>query len=131
MGCIEIDCESWPILVFPRSRFSRSARLTDESLFLLFTISLFLDITIKNYLVEPVAVNLSNFSLVDKSGKTHTMDKKMMKDVFTDRCLRNIKLDVNKSYADGLLIFSVGQNSKIDYLAYNIDGQKVTKKYFP
>jgi tetratricopeptide (TPR) repeat protein len=92
---------------------------------------LFLDITIKNYLVEPVAVNLSNFSLVDKSGKNYSMDKKMMKEVFTDRCLKNIKLDSKKSYADGLLIFSVGQNSDIDYLAYNIDGQKMTKKYFP
>jgi len=92
---------------------------------------LFLDITIKNYLIDPVNININNFALVDKAGRSYTMDKKMMREIFSDRSLKNVELNREKSYIDGLLIFSITPNTKVDYLAYNVDNQKVTKKYFP
>jgi hypothetical protein len=92
---------------------------------------MFLDITVKNYLTDPIALNVNNFSLVDKTGHSYSMDIKMMKEVFTDRSLKNAQLGEDKSYVDGLLIFKVPQKSSIDYLAYQVDNSKVSKKYFP
>ena len=92
---------------------------------------LFLDITVKNYLVTPLSLEVSKFQLVDKAGNSYKMDKSLMTNTFAERSIKNTQLDENKAYVDGLLIFNVPPNTKVDYLAYQIDDKKVTKKYFP
>lgn len=92
---------------------------------------LFLDVTVKNYLVTPLSLEISKFQLVDKKGNSYKMDKNLMKNTFVERSIKNTQLDENKTYVDGLLIFNVPANTRVDYLAYQIDDNKVSRKYFP
>ncbi len=92
---------------------------------------LILDLRIQNFLTTPLAVNISNFVLVDADGKSYSPDNETMSGKLKGKSIKNGTLDPKKTYMDGLVVFPVSKNTKLDYLTYRSDHGKVTKKYFP
>ncbi|TFH01664.1 MAG: DUF4352 domain-containing protein [Calditrichales bacterium] len=88
-----------------------------------------LDLRVKNYATKPVAVDIKNFEIVDVDGKSYPLNQAMMDSKFAKNEMKNQTIDELK-FADGILVFSVPKNIKIEYLGYNRD-HEVVKKYFP
>ncbi|MFC2088304.1 hypothetical protein ACFLSX_01785, partial [Calditrichota bacterium] len=89
-------------------------------------------LAIENYLDSSIQINPHNLRLVDQQGNTHEVDKKGMEfyEYLGKKCLKKTQLDHTKSYIDGIVIFSIPTNIRIDYLCYMINDEEITRKYF-
>lgn len=92
---------------------------------------LILDIRVKNYLTDPIEVNIENFKIFDLEGNTYPIDKAWMEKNLGKSSLKNTKLDQKKTFVDGIIVLSVPKNIKPDYLSYKVSDSKESKKYFP
>ena len=92
---------------------------------------LIIDLRIQNFLTNPLQVVVDNFELVGANGKIYAPDKDAMAGKLKNKSIRNTTLDQKKTYLDGLLVFPVSKNVKLDYLTYKAEQTRVTKKYFP
>jgi major membrane immunogen (membrane-anchored lipoprotein) len=92
---------------------------------------LIIDLRIQNFLTNPLQVDVDKFELVGADGRIYSPDKETMAGKLKSKSMRNTTLDQKKNYLDGLLVFPVSKNVKLDYLTYRADQTRVTKKYFP
>jgi hypothetical protein len=92
---------------------------------------LILDIRVKNYLTDPIEVNIDNFTIYDLEGNTYSIDKAWMEKNLGKSRLNSTTLDQKKTFVDGIIVLTVPQNIKPDYLSYKISDSKESKKYFP
>ena len=92
--------------------------------------NLILDLTIKNYATSPVSIDIANFEVVDSNGDSYKLNQAMMESKFSKNSLKNQKLGELKS-VDGIIVFAVPSQVKLDYLGYRLDENETTKKYFP
>ena len=93
--------------------------------------SFILDLRIKNFLPEPVEINVENFRIFDKEGNQYPLDKGMMEGKLSKASIKNTTLDTQKSFVDGIVVMAMPAGVNPEYLSYN-DGKKPeTRKYFP
>ncbi len=92
---------------------------------------LILDIRVKNYLTDPVLVNIDNFQIYDLEGNTYQIDKTWMETKLGKNSMKNTTLDQKKTYVDGIIVISIPANVKPEYLAYKVSDSKESRKYFP
>ena len=93
--------------------------------------SFILDLRIKNFLPEPVEINVDNFKIYDTEGKTYNLDKALMDGKLSKASIKNTTLDTQKSFVDGIVVIALPNGVNPEYLSYN-DGKKPeTRKYFP
>ena len=92
---------------------------------------LILDIRVKNYLTDPVQVNIDNFQIYDLEGNTYQIDKTWMETKLGKNSLKNTTLDQKKTFVDGIIVISIPANVKPEYLAYKVSDSKESRKYFP
>jgi len=90
-----------------------------------------IDLRIKNYLTDPVNIDINNFQIYDLDGNIYPIDKKWMEGKLSKNSMKNTTLDQKKTHVDGIIVISIPKNVKPEYLAYKIDDDKATKKYFP
>jgi hypothetical protein len=89
-----------------------------------------IDLVMHNYGMDPVEIKLQNFELADLEGKTYTLDENYMNSKFAKKKVKNQKLAELKNI-EGYLVFSVPSGTKIEYLGYKLNEEKIFKKYFP
>lgn len=93
--------------------------------------SFILDLRVKNFLPEPVEINVDNFKIYDMEGNSYPLDKAMMEGKLSKASIKNTTLDTQKSFVDGIVVLAMPASVKPEYLSYN-DGKKPeTRKYFP
>jgi len=90
-----------------------------------------MDLRLKSYLPDPLEINVDNFELYDIEGNTYRLDKEWMSKKLAKGAMKNTKLDAKKSFVDGIIVFNMPQKIKLEYLAYKINDDKVSRKYFP
>jgi len=89
-----------------------------------------LDLAIRNYARDPVALDINNFVLSDIDGNTYSLNENMMNDTFQSKKLMN-KSIAERETVNGIIVFSVPQKTKIEYIGYTTENGEVVKKYFP
>jgi len=89
-----------------------------------------LDLTLKNFMREPVKIELGNFELTDNDGNNYQVNQKMMTEKFGAKSLKNMELGELKTL-DGIIVFSVPKKMDLDYIAYRMPSGQVAKKYLP
>lgn len=89
-------------------------------------------LAIENYLQSSIFIDPKNLKLVDRRGNIYQIDKEEMKfnKFLGKECLKHTKLDPQKPYVGGIVVFSVPENTEITYLSYNLDQKEITRKYF-
>jgi hypothetical protein len=94
---------------------------------------LLLYVVVKNYLSETIDIKLSNFTLVDKEGNSHSVYLKGMKvqELFGGTVLSDTTLASNQPEIEGILVFNLPEKPAISYLSYQLKQNKEFRKYFP
>ena len=89
-------------------------------------------LAIKNYLTDSVNINLNNFSVVDMKGNTYNVSEKEMdvRRVYEPEYLVNTTLTPQKSYVEGILVFSAPDSAEVQYISYKKDDTTSIRKYF-
>ncbi len=90
-----------------------------------------LDIRIKNYLPDPVEVNIENFEVFDLEGNAYSVDTAWMSKNLGKNGMKNTTLDQNKTFVDGIIAITIPDKIKAEYLSYKIEDSKDSRKYFP
>jgi hypothetical protein len=91
---------------------------------------LILDITLRNYLNDPISIDIKKFKIMDKDGNGYAIDSQTMNSKFADKQIKNQKL-TNTKDLEGIVVFSVPNKVKKECLAYELDSGDVVKKFFP
>lgn len=91
---------------------------------------LILDLTIKNYAIDPIDFSLAKFKIFDIDGNEYHVDKETMNSKFKGKTLSDQKFGELKSI-DGIVVFAVPSKIKLDYLGYEFPEGEIVKKYFP
>jgi len=86
---------------------------------------------VRNYLSYPVTLSYSNFLLTDNHGNMYKVDMETMSRDFSMSGIGESTLDQQKSYVDGFLVFAIPDSIKMNYIGYQINAGRVSKKYFP
>jgi tetratricopeptide (TPR) repeat protein len=89
-----------------------------------------MDLTMKNFMRNPVPIDINNFELVDSDGNTYPVNTSIMKEKFSKKSIKNVKLAELKT-VDGIIAFAVPKKVNFDYVAYNLPDGKSVKKYIP
>ena len=94
---------------------------------------LILDLVVKNYLQEKIPLKLENFELTDSEGNVHKVFQRGMdaQALFGEKCIQDTMLTPANSGAEGLLVFSLTEETKLSHLSYKVSNSRVYKKYFP
>lgn len=90
-----------------------------------------LDLRVKNFLTDPVKINVENFKIVDLEGNQYAIDKEMMDGKLSKASIKNTTLDPTKSYVDGIIVITIPEKVKPEYLSYQNENQPETQKFFP
>jgi hypothetical protein len=93
-----------------------------------------INLAIKNYLRDSVAINLNNFELVSSKGDTFYVHEREMKGrvLFGEKCIENITLSRQNPYTEGTIVFLVPEETiNVAYLAYKMNDNRIIRKYFP
>jgi len=86
-------------------------------------------VVLRNYLTEPININLDNFVLADLEGNTYSLDKNTMDSKYASTRLKSGNLPPGDR--EGWLVYKVPAGVKLEYLGYKLDSGQVLKKYFP
>jgi len=93
---------------------------------------LILLLAIENFHKSAIKINPDNFKLTDSKGNIYLIDHEEMKyyDFLDQQCLKNITLDQQSCYTDGLIVFNVPEDAAISYLSYCPNDDELSRKYF-
>jgi len=91
------------------------------------------DVSVKNYLQNPINMKLENFRLVDGRGRSYPLDPKAMKqnELLGRQVLADTQLDDAQPIVEGNLVFTVPDTVDVNHIAYVYQANKSTKKFFP
>ena len=89
-------------------------------------------ISIKNYTINPLSLNLANFILVDSDGNKYDVNEEEMKkrELFGESCIKNTILNQKNPSAEGIIAFNAPKDVNLAYVDYYISKNKFARKYF-
>jgi tetratricopeptide (TPR) repeat protein len=95
--------------------------------------AIIMTLSIKNYTVKSISLNLAKFKLVDTEGNKYEVNEDEMKkkELFGETCIKNTVLNQNNPSAEGIIAFTAPKDVKFAYVNYQMSKNKFARKYFP
>ena len=89
-------------------------------------------LVVKNYKNKPLQFDPTEIELVDLKGNVYNIDKEEMRvrELFGQIPIKAKTLNGNEPLTEGLIAFDAPKDLAISYLALNVNGEQITRKYF-